>query len=76
MPQLFHAINNGDVVLDINYKSDGLLPVSEFRDFPDLKVGDKVDVYVEQQEDVRGQLILSRRKAKLLASLGKHSRFI
>ncbi len=60
------AINNGDVVLDINFKSDGLLPLSEFRDFPDLKVGDKVDVYVEQQEDARGQLILSRRKAKLL----------
>ena len=54
------------MVLDINYKSDGLLPVSEFRDFPDLKIGDKVDVYVEQQEDMRGQLILSRRKAKLL----------
>ncbi len=60
------AINSNDVVLDINYKSDGLLPVSEFRDFPDLKIGDKVDVYVEQQEDMRGQLILSRRKAKLL----------
>ncbi len=60
------AINSNDVVLDISYKSDGLLPVSEFRDFPDLKVGDKVDVYVEQQEDMRGQLILSRRKAKLL----------
>ena len=60
------AITNGDVVLDINFKSDGLLALSEFRDFPDLKVGDKVDVYVEQQEDMRGQLVLSRRKAKLL----------
>ena len=60
------AINGGDVVLDINYKSDGLVSLSEFRDTPDLTVGDNVDVYVEHQEDERGQLILSRRKAKLL----------
>jgi small subunit ribosomal protein S1 len=63
---LVTSINDGDVVLDINYKSDGLLPLSEFRDISDLKVGDPVEVYVEQQEDVRGQLVLSRRKAKLL----------
>ncbi|MFZ1704999.1 MAG: 30S ribosomal protein S1 [Saprospiraceae bacterium] len=60
------AIHSGDVVLDINYKSDGLVPYSEFRDTPDLKVGDYVDVYVENKEDQRGQLVLSRRKAKLL----------
>jgi len=60
------AISSGDVVLDINYKSDGLVSLSEFRDTPDLKVGDEVDVYVEKQEDSRGQLVLSRRKAKLL----------
>lgn len=60
------AINDGDVLLDINYKSDGLVSLSEFRDTPDMKVGDMVDVYVEQQEDERGQLVLSRRKAKLL----------
>ena len=60
--------NGGDVVLDINYKSDGLIPLSEFRDIPGLAVGDYVDVYVEQQEDGRGQLVLSRRKAKLLRS--------
>jgi small subunit ribosomal protein S1 len=60
------SINDGDVVLDINFKSDGLVSLSEFRDTPDLTVGDSVDVYVEQQEDARGQLILSRRKAKLL----------
>lgn len=60
------SISDGDVVLDINYKSDGLVPLSEFRDTPDLKVGDYVDVYVETQEDEKGQLILSRRKAKLL----------
>ena len=63
---LVSAIGPGDIVLDINYKSDGLIPLSEFRDLPDLKVGDKVDVYVEHQEDERGQLVLSRRKAKLL----------
>lgn len=60
------SINGGDVVLDINYKSDGLVPLSEFRDTQDLKIGDYVEVYVEQQEDLRGQLVLSRRKAKLL----------
>jgi small subunit ribosomal protein S1 len=62
------SINGGDVVLDINYKSDGLIPLSEFRDIPGLTVGDYVDVYVEHQEDGRGQLVLSRRKAKLLKS--------
>lgn len=60
------AIAAGDVVLDVNYKSDGLVALSEFRDMPDLKVGDTVEVYVESPEDSRGQLVLSRRKAKLL----------
>ncbi len=60
------AIHDGDIVLDINYKSDGLVSLGEFRDMPDLKVGDSVEVYVEKQEDERGQLVLSRRKAKLL----------
>jgi len=60
------SLHGGDVVLDINYKSDGLVPLSEFRDMPDLQIGDLVEVYVEQQEDLRGQLVLSRRKAKLL----------
>jgi small subunit ribosomal protein S1 len=60
------AIQGGDIVLDINFKSDGLVPTSEFRDTPDLGVGDYVEVYVEKQEDERGQLVLSRRKAKLL----------
>ncbi len=59
-------IQDGDVILDIQYKSDGLIPLSEFRDMPDLKIGDPVLVYVEKQEDDRGQLVLSRRKAKLL----------
>ena len=60
------SISDGDVVLNINYKSDGLVSLSEFRDMPDLAVGDSVKVYVENQEDDRGQLILSRRKAKLI----------
>ncbi len=60
------AISGGDVVLDINYKSDGLIPMSEFRDIPDLAPGDEVEVYVESQEDSQGQLGLSRRKAKIL----------
>lgn len=60
------SIHSGDVILDINYKSDGMVSLSEFRDTPDLKVGDYVDVYVENKEDLRGQLVLSRRKAKLL----------
>ncbi len=59
------AINQGDVILDINYKSDGLIPLSEFRG-SDLTIGDEVEVYVEAKEDERGQLVLSRRKAKLL----------
>ncbi len=60
------AISGGDVVLDINYKSDGLIPMSEFRDTPGLAPGDSVEVYVESQEDSEGQLGLSRRKAKIL----------
>ena len=56
----------GDFVLDINYKSDGLVGRSEFRDQPNLAIGDTVEVYVEELEDDRGQLVLSRRKAKLL----------
>ncbi len=62
------AITPGDIVLDINYKSDGLVSSSEFRDMPDLAIGDEVEVYVEQTEDDRGQLVLSRRKAKLLGA--------
>ena len=58
------SINNKDVVLNIGFKSDGLVSVSEFRDTPDLKVGDTVDVFVESQEDANGQLVLSRKRAK------------
>jgi small subunit ribosomal protein S1 len=58
------SINNKDVVLNIGFKSDGLVSLSEFRDMPELKIGDLVDVYVESQEDTNGQLILSRKRAK------------
>lgn len=60
------AISGGDVVLDINYKSDGLIPLNEFRDMPGIATGDQIEVYVESQEDSQGQLGLSRRKAKIL----------
>ncbi|HEX7366162.1 MAG TPA: 30S ribosomal protein S1 [Pelobium sp.] len=58
------TINSKDVVLNIGFKSDGLVAVNEFRDMPDLKKGDTVDVFVEQREDENGQLILSRKRAK------------
>ena len=57
-------VNNKDVVLNIGFKSDGLVSVSEFRDTPDLKIGDTVEVFVESQEDANGQLVLSRKRAK------------
>jgi len=60
------AISDGSVLLDINYKSDGLISLTEFRDTPDMKVGDTIQVYIEAKEDERGQLQLSRRKAKLI----------
>ncbi len=57
-------INAKDVVLNIGFKSDGMVSLSEFRDMPDLKIGDEVDVFVESQEDINGQLVLSRKRAK------------
>ena len=57
-----------EVIVNIGYKSDGIIPASEFRYNPDLKVGDKVEVYVENQEDKKGQLILSHKKARLSKS--------
>ncbi len=58
------AMNKREVVVNIGYKSDGIIPMSEFRYNPDLKVGDKVEVYIENQEDKKGQLLLSHRKAR------------
>ncbi len=60
------AISNRDVIINIDFKSDGLVSLNEFRDLPDLKPGDEVEVYIEEQEDARGQLVLSRKKAKLV----------
>ena len=57
-------INSKDVILNVGFKSDGMVSLSEFRDTPDLKIGDKVDVFVESQEDLNGQLVLSRKRAK------------
>ncbi|MFQ3575027.1 MAG: 30S ribosomal protein S1 [Cytophagales bacterium] len=60
------AITDKDVVVNVGLKSDGLVALSEFRDTPDLKVGQKVLVYIESQEDKSGQLILSRKKARIV----------
>lgn len=57
---------NKDVVVNINYKSEGVIPLTEFRYNPDLKVGDTVEVYVEKQEDKNGQLVLSHKKARFV----------
>ena len=58
------AINKREVVVNIGYKSDGIIPVNEFRYNPELQVGDTVEVYIENQEDKKGQLVLSHKKAR------------
>jgi len=60
------GITDREVIVNIGFKSDGLVSLSEFRDMPDLKTGDEVQVYIEEQENANGQLILSRRKAKIV----------
>jgi len=60
------GINNRDVILNIGFKSDGLVPLAEFKDMPNMKIGDEVDLFIEEREDAMGQLVLSRRKAKLV----------
>jgi len=62
------AINKREVIVNIGYKSEGVIPSTEFRYNPDLKVGDHVEVYVETAEDKKGQLILSHKKARSLRS--------
>ena len=57
-----------EVVVNIGFKSDGVIPVAEFRHNPNLKVGDKIEVYVENQEGINGQLVLSHKKARILKS--------
>ena len=62
------SITDKEVVINIGFKSDGMVPLNEFRHMPDLKVGDEVEVYVETREDKNGQLILSHKKARALQS--------
>lgn len=62
------AVNPREVVVNIGYKSDGVIPRNEFKYNPDLKVGDKIPVFVEQQEDAAGQLILSHKRARAASS--------
>ena len=62
------SVDKKEVVVNIGYKSDGIIPASEFRYNPDLKIGDVVEVYVENAEDKKGQLVLSHKKARLSKS--------
>ncbi len=62
------ALNKREVVVNIGYKSDGIIPFNEFRYNPDIKVGDVVEVFIENQEDKKGQLLLSHRKARAAKS--------
>lgn len=68
------GITDREIILNIGFKSDGLVPASEFRDLPDLKMGDEVEVFVENQEDPNGQLVLSRKKAKVITAWQKIQR--
>jgi small subunit ribosomal protein S1 len=68
------GITDREVLLNIGFKSDGLVPTSEFRDMPELKMGDEIEVYVENQEDPNGQLVLSRKKAKVITAWQKIQR--
>ncbi len=62
------AMNKREAVVNIGYKSDGIIPMNEFRYNPDIKVGDTVEVFIENPEDKKGQLILSHRKARAVRS--------
>ena len=62
------AMNKREVVINIGYKSEGVVSLNEFRYNPDLKIGDKVEIYVESQEDKKGQLLLSHKKARAMRS--------
>ncbi|NVK50702.1 MAG: 30S ribosomal protein S1 [Cyclobacteriaceae bacterium] len=60
------GVNDKDVIINIGFKSDGLVPLNEFRDLESIKPGDEVEVFIEEQENALGQLILSRKKAKIV----------
>lgn len=68
---LIVGITEREVLLNIGFKSDGIVSRSEFRDLPNLKVGDKVEVFIEKQEDSLGQLVISRKKARILTAWTK-----
>lgn len=60
------GINDKDVIVNIGFKSDGLVSLTEFRDLPNLKIGDEVELFIEEQENALGQLVLSRKKARMV----------
>lgn len=62
------TMTNREVIVNIGFKSDGVIQMNEFRYNPELKIGDKVEVYIENQEDTSGQLLLSHKKARILKS--------
>ncbi|MCD8538740.1 MAG: S1 RNA-binding domain-containing protein, partial [Leadbetterella sp.] len=62
------GVTDREVLLNIGFKSDGIVSRSEFRDLPELRVGDKVEVFIEKQEDALGQLVISRKKARILTA--------
>ena len=68
------ALNKREAVVNIDYKSDGIIPMSEFRYNPDIKIGDKVEVFIENQEDRKGQLILSHKESSCFALVGTYQR--
>ncbi len=70
------GVNDKDVIINIGFKSDGLVPLSEFRDIAGIKPGDEVEVYIEEQENALGQLILSRKKSKNRSCLAGHRKRI
>ncbi|MCH8318041.1 MAG: S1 RNA-binding domain-containing protein, partial [Bacteroidetes bacterium] len=65
------SVTDRNVILSIGFKSDGLVSISEFRDIPDIKAGDEIDIFIENQEDQNGQLLLSRNKAKIVMGWDK-----
>ena len=65
------SISDREVIVDINFKSDGVISSSEFKYNQDLKIGDEVEILVEKQEDKNGQLILSHRRARVLRAWEK-----
>lgn len=62
------GISDREVLLNIGFKSDGIVSRSEFRDLPNMKIGDKIEVFIEKQEDALGQLVISRKKARILTA--------